>query len=599
MESNLEQQTPKLPKINVTNVSSAVFGKEGPALGKESKIGKLARIVRTTRIKVNTIEKILPEHQEVIGSNAKKIKINTEKIISNVKKTTENTEKIISNVKKTTKNAKKITSIKNTLQNQKSKIGEKLPGSNKDNKNNFNKTLVETNKILVEIQKQLASDFAMQVAEQKGDEQKEKKERSREKLKAEESALEKGRKRIGAALANTTKKVLSPFKGIFDQIKEFVLTVGAGIAVNAAFKWLSDEENRKKMEDAFSFIKNNWKWIAGVAAGLFLMGPIIGIVSSIISVGSILFTIGSFLFGLLGAPALLTLLGIITSAGGIAMLADALGKSISGGGQFAAFDEAARQKYLRSNKTTQSGVVMGDDGKSVKFEDIFGNKTLMGSVTTERDAIAKGEDPDEYARKMGMALPSQVKAYLGEEKYNATIEAVDAFQKAMQDKDAIKNRYFKELDKVAPKGLWDPTGYFRMVNADDNKKAKVKALDEKYNVELAPLFERLAGTRRMGGPVTSGKPYLVGESGPELFMPRIDGSIIDNTRTEKIYQVLSSGKRGKIRTITLPPEIIEGAKAQTQMPLSIGEATKEPTISSTNPMDGSRVATSGIYGIMV
>jgi hypothetical protein len=568
VESNLGQQTPKLPKINVTNVSSAVFGKEGSALGKESNIGKLARIVRTTRIKVNTIEKILPEHQEVIGSTAKK----------------------------TFTNAQKITSIKNILKNQKSKIGEKLPGSNKDN---FNKTLIETNKILVEIQKQLASDFAMQVAEQKGDEQKEKKERSREKLKAEESALEKGRKRIGAALANTTKKVLSPFKGIFDQIKEFVLTVGAGIAVNAAFKWLSNEENRKKMEDAFSFIKNNWKWIAGVTAGLFLMGPIIGIVSSIISVGSILFTIGSFLFGLLGAPALLTLLGIITAAGGIAMLADAIGKSISGGGQFAAFDEAARQKYLRSNKTTQAGVVMGDDGKSVKFEDALGNKTLMGSVTTERDAIAKGEDPDEYARKMGMALPSQVKAYLGEEKYNETIEAVDAFQKAMQDKDVIKNKYFKELDKVAPKGLWDPTGYFRMVGADDAKKDKVKALDEKYNVELAPLFERLAGTRRMGGPVTSGKPYLVGEAGPELFMPRIDGSIIDNTRTEKIYQVLSSGKRGKVRTITLPPEIIEGAKAQTQMPLSIGEATKEPRISSTNPMDGSRSATSGIYGIMV
>ena len=144
------------------------------------------------------------------------------------------------------------------------------------------KLLIETNKILVEIQKQLASDFAMQVAEQKGDEQKEKKERSREKLKAEESALEKGRKKIGAALANTTKKVLSPFKGIFEQIKEFVLTVGAGIAVNAAFKWLSNEENRKKMEDAFSFIKENWKWIAGVAAALFLMGPIVGIISTIV-----------------------------------------------------------------------------------------------------------------------------------------------------------------------------------------------------------------------------------------------------------------------------------------------------------------------------
>ena len=105
METNLEQQTPKL---NVTNVSSAVFGKEGSALGEESKIGKLSRIVRTTRLKVNQVEKILPEHQQLIGSNATKIKSNTENI------------KI---------NADKITRLKKILQTQKSDIGKKLPDS--------------------------------------------------------------------------------------------------------------------------------------------------------------------------------------------------------------------------------------------------------------------------------------------------------------------------------------------------------------------------------------------------------------------------------------------------------------------------------------
>jgi len=55
VETNLEQQSPKL---NVTNVS---FGKEegatsdkksnGATLGKESSIGKLSRILRTTRLK--------------------------------------------------------------------------------------------------------------------------------------------------------------------------------------------------------------------------------------------------------------------------------------------------------------------------------------------------------------------------------------------------------------------------------------------------------------------------------------------------------------------------------------------------------------------
>ena len=590
MESNLGQQTPKL---NVTNVSSAVFGKEGSALGKESNIGKLARIVRTTRIKVNTIEKILPEHQELIGSNVEKIKLNTEEIISNVKKTT--------------KNAKKITSIKNILKNQKSKIGEKLPGSNKDN---FNKTLIETNKILVEIQKQLASDFAMQVAEQKGDEQKEKKERSREKLKAEESALEKGRKKIGAALANTTKKVLSPFKGIFDQIKEFVLTVGAGIAVNAAFEWLSNEENRKKMEDAFAFLKNNWKWIAGVAAGLFLMGPIIGIVSSIISVGSILFTIGSFIFGLLGAPAFLALLAIVGAGAGIY----ALERAIRGGEAGKQYDTRARDEANASGIGPDVGGrganVLNDDGtvRKVNLYDIpegdpqkLPGPSLMGrKYNPTTDSTGLGRNARVPLNISNEGHRKYILENDGAKKLKQYDDAEKLFRTRIEAKDKVKGGMEEEWSKITGRKWGDFLGVFAELGSlgDKEKRAKIDALNLKYGTNLDELFDSLT-PKKMGGPVMSGKPYLVGEAGPELFMPNINGSIIDNKRTEKIYQTLSSGKRGKIRTITLPPEIIEGAKAQTQMPLSIGEATKEPRISSTNPMDGSRAATSGIYGIMV
>ena len=95
MESNLEQQTPKL---NVTNISSAVFGKDGPALGEESKIGKLSRILRTTRLKVNNLEKVI---------------VNQEKLINLTE------EKTNDNTKKNTINAEKITRLKNILQNQK------------------------------------------------------------------------------------------------------------------------------------------------------------------------------------------------------------------------------------------------------------------------------------------------------------------------------------------------------------------------------------------------------------------------------------------------------------------------------------------------
>ena len=241
METNLGQQTPKL---NVTNVSSAVFGKEGSALGKESNIGKLSRILRTTRLKVNEVEKILPEHQQIIGSSAKKIKINEEKIA---------------------KNTEKITRLKNILQNQKSNIGEKLPGSTEEKeKAKLNTTLTETNRILVEIQKQLAYDFAMRVAEDKQEVAEDKEATSKERFKREESALEKSAKSMVSTVKTATKKIVSPIGNIFDKLIAFIGILGKGIALNAAFEFFKDEENRKKLTKFFNILKENWQLILGV-----------------------------------------------------------------------------------------------------------------------------------------------------------------------------------------------------------------------------------------------------------------------------------------------------------------------------------------------
>ena len=92
------------------------------ALGKESKIGTLSRILRTTRIKVNNVEKITAVSRD------------------------------------------KISRIINILKTQQMTTGEKLPVPKKNEGiGNIGETLVETNRILVEIQNQLAYDFAMQL----------------------------------------------------------------------------------------------------------------------------------------------------------------------------------------------------------------------------------------------------------------------------------------------------------------------------------------------------------------------------------------------------------------------------------------------------
>ena len=56
--------------------------------------------------------------------------------------------------------------------------------------------------------------------------------------------------------------------------------------------------------------------------------------------------------------------------------------------------------------------------------------------------------------------------------------------------------------------------------------------------EPEPSIENRPGARAMGGAITGGKPYLVGEMGPELILPSGSGQVMNAQRTE---QILSSG----------------------------------------------------------
>jgi hypothetical protein len=54
-----------------------------------------------------------------------------------------------------------------------------------------------------------------------------------------------------------------------------------------------------------------------------------------------------------------------------------------------------------------------------------------------------------------------------------------------------------------------------------------------YQAVSAPLIDSILGAfkipgRAMGGPVAAGSPYMVGERGPELFVPRQSGQIVPN-----------------------------------------------------------------------
>jgi phage-related minor tail protein len=61
---------------------------------------------------------------------------------------------------------------------------------------------------------------------------------------------------------------------------------------------------------------------------------------------------------------------------------------------------------------------------------------------------------------------------------------------------------------------------------------------------FSAIFGRLAGFRATGGPVSGGSPYVVGERGPELFVPAVSGSIVPNNAIGSFMSGRQSGGSG-------------------------------------------------------
>ena len=71
----------------------------------------------------------------------------------------------------------------------------------------------------------------------------------------------------------------------------------------------------------------------------------------------------------------------------------------------------------------------------------------------------------------------------------------------------------------------------------------------------------------MGGPVTSNQPYLVGENGPEIFMPASNGTIIPNGQSSSVVVQqtinVTTGVQQTVRAevMNMLPQIANAAKS--------------------------------------
>jgi hypothetical protein len=220
--------TATTPEIKSTTISaSKMMGREvgggntsGPQ-GKESNIGKLSRILRTTRIKVNDVE-------TEIKDSDKRIKINAEK----------------------------ITRIKNIFKEQKSTLAENL--SSLDQTAEFASVEKGLDAIIETLKKE------RKVEEKASEAARRKKEKNR--AKSREKKLESG---LGKGVNKVVGTVVKPFKSIFDKIFNFLLNVLIGRTIIKLIGWFSDKKNQDKIQSLIRFVKD---WWPALTAAVLLFG---------------------------------------------------------------------------------------------------------------------------------------------------------------------------------------------------------------------------------------------------------------------------------------------------------------------------------------
>ena len=226
--------TATTPQIKSTTISaSRMMGREvggaSGSVGKESNIGKLSRILRTTRIKVNAVE-----------GQAKV-------------------------------NAEKITRVKNIIKTQKSDLAEKL--SSLDEAAELASVEQGLDEIIKTLQKERkAEEKAAEAARRK---------KEKDRAKSREKKLEGG---LGKGIKKVVGTVVKPFKSIFDKILGFLLNVLIGRTIIKLIDWFGDKENQRKVKSLIRFVKD-W-WPALTAAVLLFGTGFGGLVGGIVSIVS-------------------------------------------------------------------------------------------------------------------------------------------------------------------------------------------------------------------------------------------------------------------------------------------------------------------------
>ena len=224
-------------------------------------------------------------------------------------------------------------------------------------------------------------------------------------------------------------------------------------------------------------------------------------------------------------------------------------------------------------------------------------------IFTGSDGFSDAHDKlDQKLRDAGLDSKGQapvVKGTRGRERQELSAEQIQVRDSVFKQREQLKELSASMKDELKTKRSEITGGRRgRSVVSDNSEALKQSRMEitQKYEAKIPSIVGEEIEARRMGGPISSGRPYLVGEEGPELIVPKISGTVINNNKTERIYNTISSKRprRNNFIPMDLPPKMINTEKS-----IPTPAEPPIPKIPSTNIADMWRGKTPELYGIYV
>ena len=357
-----------------------------------------------------------------------------------------------------------------------------------------NALLMESNKILMDIASVISTDFTTRIEGEKQELRDLQSKRQKGEVAEKEGKLE-GKGQSTNKISAAAQKMMQPIMGAFDKIKELVSIIGLGILGSGALEFLKDPANLEKVKGFFDFIAKHWKWVLGglgVLVALKFVGPIITLVKVVRKAVKILLKFGKFVKNL---PKRLRVTRKLIQRSFKKKFGTKVGTKIG---------TKIGQKVTKKVATkTATKVAVKSAGKGLG-KSVLKKIPLVGLGLGAAFAIdrLRGGDWSGALMELGSGAASMIPG-VG----TAVSVALDAGLIAKDVVDA-KNQEATEGGEVT--------------------------------------------ARKTGGNISKGKPYLVGEGGPELFKPNISGSLLRAGATAETLKTLAEDESPNIIQMDLP-----------------------------------------------